>query len=241
MSTPKSLQLLNYTVKNRILASLPKQEYGRLLPHLKPVFLAQNQVLWNVGDSIIHAFFPLSGMLSLISLTEDGSSIEVGMIGDEGLAGISAILRIKTAPYRIAVQIPGAALRVNVDRLQQEFNRGGRLQDLLLRYMHTLLTQVSQSASCNRFHTTEERLCRWLLTARDRSGTDTLHLTQEFLAQMIGVPRTSVTAIASRIQRAGLIRYSRGSIRILDRGGLENFSCECYRLISEEFGRYLAA
>jgi CRP-like cAMP-binding protein len=232
---------IKFPVENRILALIPKEEYVYIQPDLTPVRLPQGKVLWNAGDEIRYAYFPLSGMISLISMTEEGSSVEVGMIGSEGLAGISTILRFENSPYQAAVQIPTAALRIKISALRREFNRGGRLQDLLLRYTHALLTQVSQSASCNRFHTSEERLCRWLLIGRDRAESDTLHLTQEFLAQMIGGPRTSVTAIAGKIQRMGLIRYSRGKIHILDRHGLENFSCECYKVISAELSRYLAA
>lgn len=241
MSVTNGPSFLKFPVENRILALIPKEDYVYIQPDLTPVRLPQGKILWNAGDVIRHAYFPLSGMISLISTTEDGSSIEVGMIGNEGLAGISTILKFDTSPYQAAVQIPTAALRIKVSALQREFSQGGRLQDLLLRYTHALLTQISQSASCNRFHSSEERLCRWLLIGRDRAHSDTLHLTQEFLAQMIGGPRTTVSAIAGKIQRMGLIRYSRGKIRILDRTGLENFSCECYRVISAEISRYLAA
>jgi CRP-like cAMP-binding protein len=241
MSTPNASSFLKFPIENRILALIPKDEYVHIQPDLTPVRLPQGKTLWNAGDSIRYAYFPLSGMISLISTTDKGSSVEVGMIGSEGLAGISTILKFDNSPYQATVQIQTAALRIKVSALQREFRRGGRLQDLLLRYTHALLTQISQSASCNRFHTSEERLCRWLLIGRDRAETDTLELTQEFLAQMIGGPRTSVTAIAGKIQRMGFIRYSRGKIRILDRRGLENFSCECYKVISEEISRYLAA
>jgi CRP-like cAMP-binding protein len=205
------------------------------------VRLPQGRVLWDVGDPVRHAFFPLGGMVSLLSVTGGGSTVEVGMIGSEGIAGVSALLRLRNAPYRVVAQLPTPALKVGIEALAHEFSRGGRLQDLLLRYTHALLTQVSQSASCNRFHTTEERLCRWLLISRDRAGSDDLDLTQGFLAEMVGCPRTSVTAVASRIRRMGLVRYGRGRVRILDRAGLERCSCECYRAISDEIERYLAA
>jgi CRP-like cAMP-binding protein len=198
-------------------------------------------VLWNTGDTIRHAFFLVGGMVSLLSVTEDGSTIEVGMIGSEGLAGISAMLRFDTIPYTVVVQLPTTALKISVGALSREFARCGQLQDMLLRYTHTLLTQVSQSASCNRFHTAEQRLCRWLLISSDRAKSDALPLTQEFLSQMIGVPRTSVTAVAVRLQKADLISYRRGKIKITDRRGLESLSCECYRVISDGISRYLAA
>lgn len=234
-------QVISFPVGNRILTTLPQEEYERLLPNLSPVRFPQGRVLWNMGDTVGHAFFPLSGMVSLLSVAENGSTIEVGMIGNEGLAGISSILRYNTAPYKVMVQLPVTAMRIRTEVLKQEFNRGGRLQDLLLRYTHVLLTQVSQSAACNRFHTTEKRLCRWLLIGRDRINSDTIHFTQEFLSHMLGVPRTSVTAIAAKIQRLGLISYGRGKIKILDARGLEQFSCECYRIVRDDMEHYLVA
>ena len=180
-------------------------------------------------------------MASLLSVTEDGHSVEVGMIGNEGVVGLPAVLGISTAPYRIVMQLPANALRIRAEVLRQEFDRGGRLQKLLMHYVHTLLTQISQSAACNRYHTMKARLYRWLLAGRDRAHTDTLQLTQEFLAQMIGGPRSRVTLIARDLQKAGLIRYSRGKITILDRRGLEAQSCECYRIVSEQISHFLAA
>lgn len=241
MSSPKAPHLFGAPGENRILASLPRKEYERLLPELAHVRLPQGKVLWNMGDTIPYAFFLLNGMVSLLSTTEDGSSVEVGMIGNEGLAGISGILRFDAAPYQSVVQLPGSALRISVDALRREFRSGGHLQYLLLRYTHALLMQVSQSAACHRFHTAEERLCRWLLTASERADSDTLQLTQEFLAQMIGVPRTNVTLIAGRIQKTGCISHRRGTITILDRRLLEAFSCECHRVVSAEFENYTAA
>lgn len=241
MSTPKVPYTFESAKENSILASLPPREYERLFPELAPVRLTQGKLLWNVGDTIHHAYFLLGGMISLVSSTEEGSSVEVGMIGSEGLAGVTTILRFNTAPYQSVVQIPASALRIRADALMREFNRGGHLQTLLLRFTHALLTQLSQSASCNRFHTAEERLCRWLLTARDRADSETIQLTHEFLAQMIGVPRTNVTMIIGKIQKMGFIRCGRGTIRILDRHGVESFSCECYQVITSEISRYIAA
>lgn len=227
--------------ENRILATLPRDEYERLLPRLESVRLTQGKILYNAGDVVRYAYFPKGGMVSLLSVTEDGRTIEVGMIGDEGMAGIPVVLRVNRAPYRVMVQLTANAMRIRGDVLREEFNRGGKLQDLLLRYTHTLLTQVAQSAACNRFHTVEERLCRWLLIGRDRVHTDTLQLTQEFLSHMLGVPRTSVTMIAGTLQADGLIRYRRGKITIIDRQGLETASCECYRVVREEISHFLAA
>ena len=226
---------------NRLLAALPREEYERLAPHLELVRLTPGKILYHAGDVVRAAYFPKGGMLCLLSTTERGRTIEVAMIGDEGMAGIPIILRSGTAPYQVMVQLAGNALRVRGDTLRAEFNRGGRLQDLLLRYTHTLLMQVAQSAACNRFHTVEQRLCRWLLVSRDRVQTDTLHLTQEFLSHMLGAPRSSVTAVAVALQTRGLIRYSRGRITLLDRRGLEASSCECYRLVRDGIGHFLAA
>ena len=241
MPQPKAPHAASFPPGNHILKSLTRDEYERLRPELRHVRLSPGQVLWEAGDHVRHAYFPTGGMVSLLSVTGEGSTVEVGIVGGEGLAGVSPVLCCETIPYRVVVQLPGTALRLGVSPLRREFARGGRLQELLLGYTHSLLAQVSQSASCHRFHASERRLSRWLLVTRDRSESDTLPLTQVFLAQMIGVPRTSVTAVALRLQGRGLIRYSRGRITVLDRPGLEARSCECYRVISESVRRYLAA
>ncbi|HVG31721.1 MAG TPA: Crp/Fnr family transcriptional regulator [Pyrinomonadaceae bacterium] len=227
--------------QNRILATLSKREYERLLPHLKSVSLFQGKILYGVGDTVEYAYFPTGGMISLLSITETGKTIEVSMVGSEGMVGIPIILELNITPYEIMVQLPCNAIRIRAEAVKTEFHQGGNLQKQLLLYMHTLLTQVSQSAACNGFHTVEERLCRWLLVGRDCVQSDTLHLTQEFLSHMLGVPRTSVTMIAGNLQRAGLIRYSRGKIRIIDRESLESASCECYRMVKKGIAHYLAA
>lgn len=226
---------------NSLLSALPREEYERLAPHLELVRLTPGKILYNAGDVVRHAYFPKGGMSSLLSTTEDGRTMEVGMIGSEGMTGVPIILRSSVAPYQVMVQLAGNALRIGGDALREEFNRGGKLQDLLLRYMHSLLIQVAQSAACNRFHTVEKRLCRWLLVSRDGAQTDTLQLTQEFLSQMLGVPRTSVTMIAGALQKEGLIRHSRGRITILNRKGLEAASCECYWRVREGISNFLVA
>jgi CRP-like cAMP-binding protein len=236
-----SLKDFRLAFENRLLAALPADEYRRLLPHLEPVRLPQGKILYHAGDAIRHAYFLRGGMASLLSVTGDGRIVEVGMIGNEGLVGMPVVLRTNTSPYQSAVQLPANAMRIGGDALRAEFDRGGRLHDLLLRYLHTLLYQISQSATCNRFHTMEERLCRWLLVCRDRTQTDALRLTQEFLSQMIGAPRTRVTTVAVRLQEAGLISYSRGQIVIRDRRRLEALSCECYRIVREQIGQFIAA
>ena len=227
--------------QNLILGALRDKEYEHLYPNLQPIALAKGKILYGAGDPAFHAYFLLSGMISLVAITEDGKAVEVGMIGNEGMVGVPVILGFSVMPYLVVTQLPGTALRIRSDRLKAEFNLGGHFHDLLLRYTYTLITQLSQSASCNMFHTVKERLCRWLLIARDRVHSDTLFLTQEFLSQMIGVPRTSVTTIAGNLQSEGLVSYRRGKIVILDVAGLESASCECYGIVKESINRYIIA
>lgn len=230
-----------FPLSNLLLAALPRNEYERLSPHLHRVRLAKGRLLYHAGDPVRHAYFPTSGMCSLLATTEKGALLEVGMVGNEGLIGLPAVLRINVMPFQVIVQIEADAFRLRADVLRAEFDRNGRLQDLLLKYAHALLTQVSQSAVCNRFHTIEERLCRWLLISQDRVQTDTVHLTQEFLSYMLGVPRTGVTLAAGNLQKRRLIGYGRGRITILDRARLERAACECYRVVRAETERVLAA
>lgn len=236
-----SLKDVSPAFGNGLLSALPREEYERFSPHLELVRLTPGDILYHAGGAVRHAYFPKGGMLSLLSITESGRTIEVAMIGNEGMAGIPIILGSEAAPYQVMVQLTGNALRVRREALRAEFGRGAALHDLLLRYTHAVLTQVAQSAACNRFHSVEERLCRWLLMCRDRVQTDTVRLTQEFLSHMLGAPRSSVTAVAVALQNRGLIGYTRGKITILDRRGLEAASCECYRLVRDELGNFLAA
>lgn len=234
-----SSTLNSIEVQNKLLAALPQDELERFLPNLEPVYLEKSEILYVVGDTVQYGYFPNTGMISLLSTTESGATVEVALVGQEGVMGIPPILRINTTPYEAMVQISSEAFRVKADSLVKEFDRGGKLQKLILRYTHVLLTQISQSAVCNRFHTVEKRLCRWLLIARDRVDSDYLDLTQEIIAHMLGTPRTGVTMAACTLQKQGLIRYARGKITILDRAGLEAGSCECYRIFKEEFDRFL--
>jgi CRP-like cAMP-binding protein len=227
------------SVENRLLKSLRDDQFERLLPHMQVVRLPQSRVLYDAGATVNNLYFPNDGMISLLSVNGDGTTIEVGMVGNEGVVGIPVVLRISTTPYGAMVQIPAEVIRIKGEIVKAEFGRGGELHDLLLRYTHTLLTQISQSVVCNRFHTIEKRLCRWLLVARDRVKTDTLHLTQEIIAHMLGISRTGVTTAAGALQKAGYIRYSRGRITILDRKAMEEFSCECYQITKEEFARFI--
>ncbi|MEX2220543.1 MAG: Crp/Fnr family transcriptional regulator [Candidatus Rokuibacteriota bacterium] len=225
-------------VRNRILAGLPRKEYARILPGLARVTLKAGQVLHEPGGSTQAAYFLDSATVSILSLARDGTSIEVSLVGDEGLIGLPIVLRSQGLPYRIIVQGPGTAWRMKADVLRKEFERCGPLHQSVLQYVHTLIVYLSQSSACNRFHTIRQRICRWLLISQDRARSGDIKSTQEFLSQILGVNRGSASQAASALQRAGLIRYRRGQIAILDRPGLEAAACECYRLVKGEFDRF---
>jgi CRP-like cAMP-binding protein len=227
--------------ENRVLSRLPHADYERLRARLDPVRLPRGRALFEEGEVPRYAYFLAGGMVSLLAATADGSTVQVAMVGGEGVIGVPTLLGAGFMPYRVVVQLPATAQRVGAAALSAEFNRGGMLHDLLLRYLHTLITQITQSALCNRYHTIEERLCRWLLISRDRAHSDLLELTQESLAHMLGSQRTGVTAAAVALQRKGLISYRRGRIRLFNRQGLEDSSCECYGVITRGIDQYLAA
>lgn len=226
-------------IENRILSSLPHEDLKRVLPQLTPVRLERGEVVYITGDRIRDCYFLNRGLLSLLSATETGSTVEVAMVGNEGIVGLPVILKNRIFPYEVTVQIETEALRISAEDLQAEFNRGEALQDLMLRYLNVLIAEISQSSLCHRFHTLEESLSRWLLMAQDRLNTDSLNLTQEIISHALGVPRTGVTMAAGTLQRAGLIRYSRGKIVVLDRSGLEANACECFRIIHDELNHFL--
>lgn len=226
---------------NRLLAALPPDERGRLTSGAERVRLASGKILFEAGGNVTDAYFPLSGMVSLVSVTPEGRSVEVAVVGSEGMIGLPAVLGDGGSPYQAMAQLQSEAVSVKARALRAEFERGGRLRELLHGHALTLLTQVTHSASCHRFHTVEQRLARWLLTTRDRAGADRFRLTQEFLSFMLGVPRTSVTSLAADMQREGLITYSYGSITVLDPPRLEAASCECYRVVARQIERQLAA
>ena len=221
--------------ENRLLAALPAADYQRLQPHLELMTLPLRQVIYEAGDPIDDVYFPRSAVISLVATLEDCSTMEAGLVGQEGMTGIPVLLGGMTKAHRAFVQVAGEAWRLKAPVLQTEFDRGGALQKLLLRYFQALFTQVAQTGVCNRFHTTEERLARWLLLVSDCVQSETFALTQEFIAQMIGVRRAGVTVAAGALSQAGLVRYTRGQIKIVDRQGLEDFSCECYSVVREEF------
>lgn len=226
---------------NQILAALPPVEYQRIAPHLKPVDLVSGEILLEPNEPIEKIYFPQRAMISLVSIMMDGSTTEIGLIGNEGMIGLSAILGGNSTISRTIVQVSGTALEVSAEVIRQEFQRGEKLHELLLLYTQALLTQVSQSAACNRQHNIEARLARWLLSVQDCILKDELPLTQEFIANMLGTRRSGVTVAAGMLQQAGIIRYSRGKITILDQQALEETACECYHLIQNEFLRLLGS
>ncbi len=226
------------SLENRILGGLSRKEYARIAPDLRHVTLEADQVLYEPGDTMQWAYFLDTASVSILSLAENGTSIEVSLVGSEGVIGIPIVLRSLSLPYQVVVQGPGTARRMKAGVLRKEFDRCAQLHDLLLQYVHTEIVQLAQSGACNRFHTTRQRLCRWLLASQDLFGSSELRSTQEFLARMLGVNRGSANQAAASLQRAGLIRYRRGRISILNRSGLETAACECYRIIKTETARF---
>lgn len=226
--------------QNHILTSLPAEDYKRLAPHLEQVDITLGQVLQETGDVMKHVYFPERAMVSLISRTAQGESVEVGIVGFEGMAGVSAVLGVDQSPHEMMVQINGSMKRLPVTALRDEFKRGGALHDLILRYTQGLLLQTSQVAACNRLHTVSERLARWLLMSYDRCDCDDLPFTQEFLALMLGVRRAGVTEAALILQAEESIQYKRGHIQITDRQELEAHACDCYEIVKAEFDRLIA-
>ena len=224
---------------NRLLGALPDEEYGRLLPALKSVKLSRDQILYDSGDEMPHLYFPITSIASLLYTTETGATAEMGMVGRCGVVGISTFLGGGATSNQAIVQVAGDALRIKSEIIRDEFSRGGALQRVLLCYTQSLLTQISQVAVCNRLHTFEQRLCRWLLFSHDCVMKDELVLTQEIISHLLGVRREGVTVAAGRLQDAGLISYSRGHIHILDRQGLEENTCECYEVVKNEYERLL--
>jgi CRP-like cAMP-binding protein len=225
------------TMPNRILANLPSREQHRLNGQLKPVTLTFGQVLYEPGKEIRTVYFPIDCLVSLLTTVDKRRSLEVGMVGNEGMAGMPFILGVGVSGVRALVQGAGRALCMAAAPFRLEFDRNPELQQALYRYTYALMAQVSQTAACNRFHDSRQRLARWLLMTSDRVGGDEFPLTQEFLAHMLGVRRVGVTAAASELKRIGLIEYTRGHLKILHRKGLMRASCSCYRIVNEVFAR----
>jgi CRP-like cAMP-binding protein len=237
-----SVSSLSYVpLNNRLLFALAREEYALLFPYLERVQLAQGKVLYEADDTITYAYFPLSGMVSLLATTEGGRMIEIAEVGTEGVIGLPVVLGIYNTPFRAVVQIKASAMRIKAGALRREFNRGSQLRDLLLSYIHTRLTQVSQAVICNHFHTVEQRFSRWLLMTQARVHTNRLHLTQQHISDILGTARTNVTMCASVLQHNKFIHCTRGQITIIDQRGLEARACECYREMKKESSGFLAA
>ncbi|MEO8508325.1 MAG: Crp/Fnr family transcriptional regulator [Betaproteobacteria bacterium] len=224
---------------NRLLAMLPAAEFERLAPHLERVPMPLGEVLYEPGGQLQHAYFPTTAIVSLHYVTESGASAEIAGVGHEGVVGISLFMGGDTTPSSAVVQTAGIAYRLDRRVLKDEFSRAGPLLRLLLRYTQALITQMTQTAVCNRHHSVEQQLCRWLLMTLDRIPSGQLVMTQELVARMLGVRREGITEAAGRLQQAGLISYRRGHISVLDRAGLEESVCECYAVVRTEFERLL--
>lgn len=224
-------------IANSLLAALPYKDYQHLLPGLEAVTLAFGDTIYEPGAIIRHVYFPSDSLISLLTLVEGHLALEVGLIGREGILGVSLALGVNISPVRALIQGSGTALRMKSARFLQELRRSQPLQQEIYRYTHALMAQVTQTAACNRFHVVEARLARWLLMTRDRVRSDEFRLTQEFLSHMLGVRRVGVTKAASALQRKKLISYSRGSIKILDRKNLEAASCPCYAIVRDMYDK----
>jgi CRP-like cAMP-binding protein len=225
--------------QSHLLAVLPRSESERLFPHLELVPLPLGEALYESGDQLNHVYFPTTAIVSLLYVMENGASAEIAVVGNEGIVGIALFMGGETMPNRAVVQSAGHAYRLKGNLLKQEFNRAGALQHLLLRYTLALLSQMAQTAVCNRHHSVDKQLCRWLLLSLDRLPSNELSMTQELIANMLGVRREGVTEAAGNLQSAGLIHYSRGRITVLNRPGLEARVCECYNVVRDEFLRLL--
>ncbi len=226
---------------NRLLAALPEVSYRVLLPHLEHVRLPLGMSVYESGAKQAYVYFPTNSIVSLLYVLADGASAEIAVVGSEGMVGIALFMGGETTPSRAVVQSAGYGFRLRADVLKREFEGGGALQHLLLRYTQALITQMTQTAVCNRHHAVDQQLCRWLLLSLDRLPGDELVMTQELIANMLGVRREGVTEAAGRLQADGLIEYSRGRIRVLDRDHLEARVCECYAVVKKEYDRLLPA
>jgi CRP-like cAMP-binding protein len=225
--------------KNRLLAALPEAEWQRWLPQLNLVEMPLGEVLYESGGTLSHVYFPTTAIVSLLYVMENGASAEIAVVGNEGLVGVSLFMGGESTPSRAVVQSAGQGIRLEARSMKSEFNRAGPALHLLLRYTQALITQMAQTAVCNRHHSVDQQLCRWLLLSLDRLEGDELVMTQELIANMLGVRREGVTAAAFSLQQAGLIRYARGHITVLSRAGLEKRTCECYAVVKKEYDRLL--
>jgi CRP-like cAMP-binding protein len=226
--------------QNHLLAALPTAEFERLAPNLELIAMPLGEVLYESGGQMKHVYFPTTSIVSLHYVMENGSSAEIAGVGNEGILGISLFMGGNSTPSRAIVQTAGHGYRLSARLLMEEFNRAGLMMRLLLRYTQALITQMSQTAVCNRYHSVDQQLCRWLLLTLDRLPTNELIMTQELVASMLGVRREAVTEAAGKLQQAGFIRYRRGHITVIDRSGLAAHVCECYAVVKKEFDRLLS-
>ena len=224
---------------NQLLAALPVSEWQRWQPHMSVMDLRLGQVLYESGGVMQHAFFPVNAIVSLLYVLENGSSAEIAVVGNEGMVGVSLFMGGETTPSRAVVQSAGKCVRLSAYKLKKEFDNSLPVMHLLLRYTQALITQMTQTAVCNRHHSLDQQLCRWLLLSMDRLKGNHLVMTQELIANMLGVRREGVTSAAGRLQKAGLVSYTRGKIEVLDRPGLELRTCECYAVVKKEYDRLL--
>jgi CRP-like cAMP-binding protein len=225
--------------QNHILDALPQPERERLFPYLKLVALPLGQALYESGDMLRHIYFPTDAIVSLLYVLQDGASAEIAVVGNDGAIGVALFMGGETTTNRAVVQSAGSAYQMTGARLKDEFERHGELLHILLRYTQALITQMTQTAVCNRHHSVDQQLCRWLLLSLDRLSSDTLTMTQELIANMLGVRREGVTEAAGKLQKLGVIKYSRGQITVLNRPRLEQLSCECYAVVKTESDRLL--
>jgi CRP-like cAMP-binding protein len=225
--------------QNHLLGAIPEAEWDRFAPHLTPVALGLGEVIYESGTNQPHVYFPIDSIVSLLYTLEDGSSAEIAIVGNEGLVGISLFMGGDTTPSRAVVQSAGDAFRMKAQWIREEFILARSVQQLFLRYTQALLTQMAQTAVCNRHHSVDQQLCRWLLMSLDRLPSNELKMTQELIANMLGVRREGVTEAAGKLQHAGVIEYRRGRITVLDRPRLEQMACECYQVVKKEFARLL--
>jgi len=227
--------------RNHLLAALPEDDLKRWLPQLEWVNMALGQVMYESGRPLSHVYFPTTAIVSLLYVMENGASAEIAVVGNEGVVGISLFMGGESTPSRAVVQSAGEGFRLNARAVKEEFARAGPAMHLLLRYTQALITQMAQTAVCNRHHSLDQQLCRWLLLSLDRLDGSELQMTQELIANMLGVRREGVTDGALKLQKLGLIRYARGHITVLDRPGLEQRTCECYAVVKKEYDRLLPA
>lgn len=236
MSTPANP---NITLKNYLLAALHAEEFLRLEPKLEPVSFKLGDVLYESGDKMDYVYFPTTTIVSMLYVMENGATAEIGVVGNDGVIGISLFMGGDTTTSRAIIQSAGAAVRMKAKSLKEEFAKGGVFQELLLRYTQALMTQISQTAVCNRLHSIDQQLCRWLLLSHDRLDSDKLVMTHDLISNMLGVRREGVTLAAQKLARRKLIKNVRGTITVIDRQGLEVAACECYKVVNDEYNRLL--